>query len=46
MVEENVTGRELEHELEYFADNVIFREQSQHDLEQMILPCSVSKLDD
>lgn len=46
LVEEDVTGGELEHELERFADDVIFRERSQNDLEQMILPCSVSKLDD
>lgn len=46
LVEEDVTGGELEHELECFADDVIFRERSKNDLEQMILPCSVSKLDD
>lgn len=46
LVEEDVTGAELEHELECFADGVIFRERSQNDLEQMILPCSVSRLDD
>lgn len=46
LVEENVTGAELEHELECFANNVIFREYSQNDLEEMIKHYSVAKLDD
>lgn len=46
LVEEDITGLELESELEQFARDVIFREYSNKELEEMIKHFSIAQLED
>lgn len=46
LVEEDITGLELESELEQFARDVIFRGYSNKELEEMIKHFSIAQLED